>query len=331
MFMDSLHEVITDSRIFQLGCLLRDGYVFAPLTQSNIYDAVVIRTSDDCRAMGVHGFSEHSLAEHIAFINRHKLEKAIVVAKDISFIRECPTLKYLKVCPADTAADKFDYSPLYDMPNLQYLVCMTAYGGLKDPLSTTIDYSRIYGLRDLDIAGKGHLNYNLIDTLEVLTISGDRSHQNLKSVSCSTNLKKLWFLQCGLKSLEGIDQFPNLQNLAFDYMRSLQDISQLSHAAASLRVLIIENCPKITDFECLYDLVNLEHLYLHGKNILPSLDFLNHMKKLQTFTFSMTVSDCDLTPCLRIPYASSFKNRKQYNLKDKDLPKQVPSKPFELI
>lgn len=329
--MDSLYEVITDSFIFQMGYLVRDGYVFAPLTQSNIYDAIVVRTPDDCHAMGVHGFSEHSLAEHIAFINRHKLEKAIVVANELSFIRKCPTLKYLKVCPADTSADQFDYSPLYDMPGLQYLVCMTAYGGPREPLSTTIDYSRIYGLRNLDIAGKGHLNYHLIDTLEQLTISGDKKHHNLKSVSCSNNIKKLWFLQCGLKSLEGIDQFPHLQNLAFYYMRSLQDISQLSLAADSLRALSIENCPKITDFGSLSDLVNLEHLYLHGKNTLPGLDFLNHMKKLQTFTFSMTVSDCDLTPCLRIPYASSFKNRKQYNLKDKDLPKQLPTKPFELI
>lgn len=35
----------------------------------------------------------------------------------------------------------------------------------------------------------------------------------------------------------------------------------------------------------------------------------------------MKVEDGDLTPCLQVPYVHSVKNRKEYNLKDKDLPK----------
>jgi hypothetical protein len=152
----------------------------------------------------------------------------------------------------------------------------------------------------------------------------------LTSVSNSQNLKRIWFLQSGLKSLSGIERFPKMQDLSFDYMRTLCYISQLSLVANSLRVLSIENCPKITDFSVLYDLVNLEHLYLCGKNELPSLDFLNKMKKLKTFVFSMNVADCDLSPYLQIPYASTYHNRKQYNFKDKDLPKTLPTEPFKL-
>lgn len=329
--MDRITDVIADVYTFQQGYLYRQGYVFAPLTQSNIYDAIVIRNPSHCQAWcPKYGFSDHSLEEHIELINQYHLEKAIIIAEDISFITRCSSLKYLKIVLADTAVDKFDYSPLYDMPCIKELTCTTAYGGPQEHLHATLDYSRIKGLLNVRISGKGHLNYNLVDTLEELHISENKTHQDLTSVSNSQNLKRIWFLQSGLKSLSGIERFPKMQDLSFDYMRSLCDISQLSLVANSLRVLSIENCPKITDFSVLYDLVNLEHLYLCGKNELPSLDFLNKMKKLKTFVFSMNVADCDLSPCLQIPYASTYHNRKQYNLKDKDLPKTLSTEPFKL-
>jgi hypothetical protein len=38
----------------------------------------------------------------------------------------------------------------------------------------------------------------------------------------------------------------------------------------------------------------------------------------------MTVDDGDLTACKNVPYVSC-KNKKHYNMKDKDLPKQLPA------
>ncbi|MBE5888095.1 MAG: leucine-rich repeat domain-containing protein [Lachnospiraceae bacterium] len=329
--MHRLNDIITETSTFQQGYLYRQGYMFAPLTQSNIYDAIVIKNPSQCQAWcPSYGFSDHTLEEHIELINQFQLEKAIIIAEDISFITQCPSLKYIKIVLADTAVDKFDYSPLYEMPFIKYLTCVTAYGGPQEHLHTTIDYSKVKGLCNIGISGKGHLNYNLVDTLEELHISGDKIHQDLTSISNSPMLKRMWFLQCGLKTLAGIERFTNIQDLSFDYMRSLHDISHLSYVADSLRALSIENCPKITNFSILYDLVNLEHLHLHGKNELPSLDFVNKMKKLKTFVFSMSVQDYDLSPCLQIPYASTYHNRKQYNLKDKDLPKILPTEPFKL-
>lgn len=329
--MHRINEVITDTYTFQQGYLHRQGYMFAPLTESNIYDAIVVKNPPQCQSWcPQYGSSGYSLDEHIKLINKYKLEKAIIIAEDISFITQCPSLKYLKIISADTTTDKFDYSPLYDMPCIKNLICIPADISSQEHLHTPVDYSRINGLVNIGISGKNHLNYNLVDTLEEIHISRDKIHQDLTSISCSPELKRIWFLQCSLKSLVGIERFKKMQDLSFDYMRSLHDISQLSYVADSLRALSIENCPKITDFSVLYDLVNLEHLYLHGKNELPSLSFLNKMKKLKTFTFSMSIQDCDLSPCLQIPYASTFHNRKQYNLKDKDLPKILPSEPFKL-
>ena len=45
------------------------------------------------------------------------------------------------------------------------------------------------------------------------------------------------------------------------------------------------------------------------------------MKNLKTFIFDMNVLDGDLTPCLGLSYVYSEKNRKHYNVKDKDMPR----------
>lgn len=96
---------------------------------------------------------------------------------------------------------------------------------------------------------------------------------------------------------------------------------RVSKCKKTLRALRIENCPKIEDFSVLAELENLELLELTGKNTLPNLQFLKQMKNLKTFVFDMNVLDGDLTPCLDLSYVYSRKNRKHYNVKDKDMPR----------
>jgi hypothetical protein len=105
--------------------------------------------------------------------------------------------------------------------------------------------------------------------------------------------------------------------------RVLEDISALKSCSSTLTALRIQNCPKITDFSVLEELQNLELLELTGSNELPNLSFLENMKNLKAFTFSMNVKSGDLSPCLRLLYVYSQKNHKYYNLKDKDLPKKM--------
>ena len=69
---------------------------------------------------------------------------------------------------------------------------------------------------------------------------------------------------------------------------------------------------------------------MYGQNELPNLDFLGKLPKLKTFTFSVKVKNGDLTPCLGIPYVYSAKNRKEYNIKDRNLPKEKLVRGFEL-
>lgn len=312
-------------------CVYRDGFVFTAITEpANILDCIVIRNPDNCDCWSPKkSFSSHTIDEHIDFINTHKLEKALIIAEDISFITKCPSLKYLEIIPADTSKACFDYSPLYEMPELKYLLCKTKYGGCNESKLTTIDYFHINGVTHINIDGEGHLNYEKVQTLECLEISDD-IHENLEWLSSCSNVKSLSFVNPKLKTLSGIQTSNNIQRISIDYGRLLNDIYMLEYVSRSLRYLRLANCPQIRDFTCLHSLTNLEHLELVGSNDLLDLSFLNSMDKLKTLRFSMNIVDCDLTPCLQIPYVDFSKGRKGYNLKNSQLPKKLPTEPFLL-
>lgn len=304
--------------------ILRDRYEFRPIAKPlNVYDAIVIRHLVD--DLGIYKVPVNvlqrapSLDEHINFINQMELEKAIIISSDISFISQCPSLKYLEIIP--TYPDgRFDFSPLYEIPEIKSFDCSTDYYYVQKKFFGTIDYSKIKGLERLCISGKGHKNLNCIDTLKSLRISGYKQ-LDLSELFSSTVLDTLSMIQCNIKSLDGIQRSSKMQCLYLDYNRSLLDISALKYVKHTLKSLRILNSPKITDFSVLEELEELETLVLFGSNTLPNLDFIPKLKNLKTFAFNMNVENGDLTPCLNLRYALSERNRKHYNLKDKDLPK----------
>lgn len=332
--MEHLHDVVTDYDRYALmrGYVFREGFVFTCGSQANVFDAILIKSPKDCTGIGYDRLaaSDRTLEEHIAFINAHKLEYADILTENLDFITQCPTLKHLRITPARTAPENFDYSPLYGMPEIRKLRCSCKEYGPKFTKSTSIDLSRVPGLRDIGISSNRYLNYDKVPMLEVLELYENKKHRDLHGL-CAPTLKELVMSQCSIKTLEGMAEYPNLQSLHLYYLRSLSDISALVSAGDTLRALTIQNCPKVTDFSCLHDLTNLEHLNLEGRNVLPSLDFLKGMKKLKTFVFSMEVADRDIRPCLDVPYAHMSNRKREYNLTDKDLPKCHLTEPFRLL
>ena len=331
--MEHLHDVVTDYDRYALmrGYVFREGFVFTSGSQANVFDAILIKNPKDCTGIGYDRLvaSDRTLEEHIAFINQHKLEYADILTEDLEFIAQCPTLKYLTIHPSRSAPDGFDYSPLYRMPEIRKLRCSCKEYGPKFTKSTSIDLSKVPGLRDIGISSGRYLNYDKVPGLEVMDMFENKKHRDLHGL-CAPTLKELVMSQCSIKTLEGVAEYHNLQSLHLYYLRSLSDISALASAGDTLRALTIQNCPKVTDFSCLYDLTNLEHLNLEGRNVLPSLNFLKGMKKLKTFVFSMEVADRDIRPCLDVPYAHMSNRKRDYNLTDRDLPKCHLTEPFRL-
>ena len=320
--MFDIHEVNTDMSDAARGYLLREGFPFTSITRSaNVYDAIVVKYPQDvpCSSPRMVG-SSRNLEEQIACINEYGIEKAMIIAEDIRFITKCPTLKHFRIIPADSSGDGFDYSPLYEMPQVKSLSCRTEYGS-KDELSTSIDCAKLNGLEDIHVTNPGYKNFNTVGTLKSLGLT-NYGKRDLTEAFCSPVLDTLSIFQSKLTTLEGIRQSQKMQCLYLYYNRCLQDLSALETVKGTLRALRIENCPKIKDFSVLGELENLELLELTGGNELSSLRFLENMKNLKTFLFSMDVKDGDLTPCLRLSYVYSVRNRTYYNLKDKDLPKK---------
>jgi hypothetical protein len=319
--MTNIREVITNEDDLSRRYVLRDGFVFSALTSpANVYDAILIKVPNDIRSFYGSQFpTSRTLEEHIDFINKYKIEKATIIADNIEFITKCPTLKYLSIIPGDSVGDGFDYSPLYEMPEIKCLSCETKYG-FKEEFKTTVDCARIKGLEDLNAINQYYLNFNTVKTLKDLTLTAYKK-EDLSEAFVSPVLDSLYVFQSKLKSLDGIETSSKMQCLYLYHNRSLQDISALKKVKNTLTALHIENCPKITDFSVLGELENVELLRLFGKNELPNLSFLKSMKKLKTFVFDMNVIDGDLSPCLELSYAHNETSKKHYNLKDKDLPK----------
>ena len=318
--MINLNEIITEGRALMNRSITREGFVFTSITHpANVFDAIVIRSPDGalCDSLKL-GLSERSFEEHVDFINRHKIEKALIIAENIEFIVKCPSLNCLRIIPADSACDGFDYSPLYKMPLIKGLQCMTEYG--SKGFSSTVDCSKIAGLESIHVTNKHYANFNRIPSIKNLGIS-NYAESDLSEAFEGKELDTLSVFQSRIKTLAGVERSERLQCLYLHYNRSLEDISALSAVKHTLKALRIESCPKITDFSVLRELANLQLLELSGSNELPDLGFLRDMRSLKTFVFSMNVKNGDLLPCRKLSYVYCAKNRKHYNLKDSQLPK----------
>lgn len=305
-----------------IHCYYRDSYAF--FGDGKVFNHLIIRYPSDADLVWssqLYGEPQRSYEENLKLIQDLQLEKAIIIAESIEFITQCPSLKEVVILPASSAQDHFDYSPLYDMPYLRRLGCPTEYGeevGKKN--TTVIDLSRIYGLEKLSIAFRGQKNYTKIPTLKDLSLTNCKWHQDLKDVCRETDLHQLSIWTSSIKTLDGIEQAKNIESVDLEMLRSLTDASALEKIGSSLKVLVINTCPKLKDFSFLHSLPNLERMVLVGNQEIPDLSFLDNMPKLECLTFMMNALDGDLTRCLKIPYASC-KNRRHYNLKSDQLPK----------
>ena len=266
--------------------------------------------------------SNKTSQQYQKFINDNSIEMAEIIMSDLELLRNCPTLKHLKISPSFDAKADFDFSPLYDAPEIISLNCQNHYGDRNQYIST-IHYDKINGLVDLFVnANKGALGFNRIATLKTLRIGGFKGKNNdVSDLFCSRELDTLQLNDCKIQSLKGIDLSSKMQCLYLNYNRSLRNINDLKGVKETLKALRIQNCPKIEDFSVLGELEKLELLELSGNNTLPNLDFLKAMKNLKTFVFNMNVLDGNLTLCLGLSYVYSERNRMHYNLKDAELPK----------
>ena len=308
---------------------------FIPLDQIPFYDDFVWYTMSDGHDKGIIIYdpidassntigyfrSRKPLEEHIEYIRQNNVKSAIVIAEDISFLNQCPSLEALWIKPAYNA-EEFDYSPLYKMNNIKWLHCETIYGGIyHNTKYTSIDYSHFTNLETLRACDKkGHLNIDKAKNVSTLCLWEVPKDKNLKGVLPGNSVVDLSITHSSIHTLEGIETADKLSKLELCYCRKLNDISILSHCAETLTDLIIDHCGNLEDLSVLNELHNLESLTLRGNNNIENISFLHQMPKLKRFECKVNILDGDLSLCENIPSVWIL-DRRHYSHKNKDLQK----------
>ena len=259
--------------------------------------------------------------EYVQYIQDNDICEAEVIMPSLDILHDCPSLRYLKVCPSISSSDFFDFSPLYER-TINFLHCSNRYGDRMNKIGK-IDFSRICGLESLSLeVNKGTVNFNTIDTLKSLDVGSYSSASgDISDLFCSNRLDTLSIIGSTINSLEGIDKSPHLQYLTLIRNRNLYDLSALKRVSNSLKTLCIHYCPKIKDYSVISELDQLEKLELRGIKSIPSLKFINHMPSLKTLVFDAVIEDGDLTPCLNLQYVYTSTQKKHYSISIDQLPK----------
>ncbi|OJV63472.1 MAG: hypothetical protein BGO41_09310 [Clostridiales bacterium 38-18] len=282
-------------------------------------------------ALFVEDFKLEEMAENI---QSKRIEKVFLNGlSTFDFIEPCNSIKHIvvefnlpfsKIGQLNRKGNYFikdyDLSPLCKLENLLSI-------DLRDnelPIvkaKCKLDISRFNNLQAYSGEQRFIVNLDKMVSLKSLYINHYKSQTNdLSELSSMENLDTLNMNSAAVSSLNGISSMKNLKCLYLYNCRNLSDISDLGKLS-DLRALRIDACGKIDDFSAISTLSKVELLDLTGSNELPNLDFLKTMKNLKTFVFSMNVLDGNLSHCLNMSYVYSEKDRKHYNLKDKDLPK----------
>lgn len=177
-----------------------------------------------------------------------------------------------------------------------------------------------------------------ISKLKRLEFLFSRSSLNFKGVSGCLSLKTLavsnWYnesiaqlkdsgidtlrIGCGrLKCLDGIEQLP-LLILSLSHLRFLTDIASVRES--HIKILEIDSCNRIENIENLLP-ATLEYLMLYGKNRISSGAFINQYPQLKRVILDVTIEDSDLSAFDTLDSAILLTDRRSYNRKNSQLPK----------
>ena len=247
-----------------------------------------------------------------------KLSNTDEMAASIDDFKHFPIFSKLKrlaiLCGAFSLAG---LEKLYGHKQLEALCFDNNYISSRDDTEGVIDLVEFPNLHSLFTWEHNVINLPYAKSLQTLGI--ETVNKDLSFLSELTNLDSLAVGGKRLESLSGIEAM-KLQCVCLESSKKLSDISSLEAAEDTLKFLRIEYCPNIRDLSVLCRLKKLKSLSICGyKGTLENLDFINELPELEFFVTDYNVSDGNIKPLLKLPYASILQNRRHYNLKDDDL------------
>lgn len=234
---------------------------------------------------------------------------------DISYLVEIPDLFYVSI-PRD-------------VENIQVIMQLNSLKALKLYSSSMnkIDISHMKDLEYLHIIEDELLsNFVLPKSIKSLYFQGF-GFKNLLSLKSFIQLRELYIDNSSkLVSIEGIENFKDINVISLDYCTKLKGVEELSIVGKSLKALRLIECNKVGNFDFLHNLKEMTHLNVvnsHSKSpiIIPNIDFVIPIK-LEEYVCNFKIEDGNLKPLLTTSHSEVFNFYSNYNLIDKDLPKR---------
>lgn len=218
--------------------------------------------------------------------------------QEIEFLRRYPFVTDLAI--VFPISGPFDLSPIQALTNLRSL---TISGPVPLALRQFPQLKIFRGNWDpkLDLSGCN---------LEVLDLSKYRARSHdLTELPEQPALRELSIVQSAITSLHGVARFRTLEKLEVAYLSKLEKLSELERLPG-LTMLECDTCRKLRNHASVQNLENLRILRFNDCGAIPTLAFLDKMKRLEEFRFvDSNVLDGDLTPLLRLQRVGFLRKR----------------------
>ena len=309
----------------------RSGFHFTPsVMRTNVGEPLFLivkvkgRSTVEAPRLSVWEYDED---EYVSFINENNIKAVLAIIDDFSFLTRCHGIEMLNIIPSNEAPNRVAFDPVYQMPSLKMLQPRTIYGEENRKWSI-FDCNELLSASRLEWFSanckKGLKNLTALTGLKSLILSSYRAN-DLHEIIGSESLDTLSLLYCGINSLDGVKKSRALKVVKLDSCFRLTNIDSLYDSRETLQGLVITDCKNIRDYSVLSEFKNLTRLSIHGAGEIPSISFIDRLKKLRTLTLGINVIDGNLSYCDALEHASIFPNRRHYNRKDENLPKMPPS------
>ncbi len=126
-------------------------------------------------------------------------------------------------------------------------------------------------------------------------------------------LEKLSFIQTNISDLNFLSDIPQLKSFELFYAPKIQNIEGLKFCIDNLRILELDHCKKIDNYNVLYSLNNLKKLIISDSKDIKSIDFISRMNQLEHFSFVGTnIINGDLNYCIGLKHIG-FNDKKHYS------------------
>lgn len=155
------------------------------------------------------------------------------------------------------------------------------------------------------------------------------SEPDLEPLTSLTSLASLVMKECrGLRSLDGVEAFPWLLQLAIFLAPGLDDIGALARSRPpALQVLRLAKCRKVRDVAPVADCASLRFFDLSEGGEVPTLAPLGGLVTLERLYLydSTKVADGDLSPIAGLPRLKDFRmqNRRGYSPSVKEIQEAI--------